>query len=140
MNEKFGRGNFIILYSFLMGFMDLHKAYEEALKPFYDEKEIKKRLLFLKLTDLKPTKWNTEDYQVIVDCLAFMLNQAVEYRDTMDKCFKGIDKMMKKEDNYMWNRSNAFVLRKVMDNITDKGSYQLNFTENWDGDFILVSC
>lgn len=139
MRELFGKRHFIFLYSFLMELINLPNEYENALKPFYDTNDIRKRMVFLKLMDCRSVKWMTNDYVVIVDTLNFMLGQAVEHRDAFDKCFYHIDKMMRKEPNYFWNRESCFVLKKILDAITIAGNYNFTF-ENWDGDYILIFC
>lgn len=142
MKELFGKQHFIVLYSFLMELMNLNACYKNTLEQFnMDEKEIAKRMLFLKLMETPYAKWTTNDYPVMVDTINFMFNLAYIHRDKIDNCFVGIDKLMKKEGNYMWNRRNTFMVKKILNNITERnGDYVMDFTANWDGDFIAISC
>lgn len=142
MKELFGKQHFIILYCFLTKILNLNECYKTTLQGFdMDEKQIAKRVLFLKLMETPFVKWTTNDYPVMVDTINFMFHLAWKHRDLIDSCFVGLDRLMKKEGNYMWNRQNNFMVKKILNNISERnGDYTMDFTENWDGDFIAISC
>lgn len=139
MKERFGKQHFYVLYCFITEIIDLPISFELTLRSFnMEEREIKKRMLFFKLMETTNPKWTTNEFPVIVDCVNYIFNMSFKYRVEINQCLFEIDKRMKKDDNYMWNRRNLFTVRKILDNITNgTGDYIIDF-EDWDGHFVNI--